>query len=544
LPVVEAIGGAAKMAAQAAADYANAMDKGATATEATQLAAAKLATAQAEANAKSKEAVWQLQNQAKVIEQTTGLKQGQVQTEASLNQLASQLTGQKKLQAEEQGKINQLIHDGVSPEQATAQAAQEKANALQQVNAAALQRLQQLQLELQMAQAVTGQQQQMVQYQQSLNKMIGDGVDQTLAMAVAEKEYEVSVAKASASVWKQVEALKDSTAMIEARRSGSEAETAGAIAYKNAIESGASALAASALSAATVANELAKAESSAKHLGGWTASFQGGAFDVPGSGPGGGKTGANVTLNPFVSPYGYSGGQTPGLSFADQVTAAGAGGVQAALNLAMGTQARAPTYAYDPNAANFQGAMVQQGVTEQEILQQVGSLYDILNQQTTDKGAQAQNLQSELQWLQSRPTSVAQQQQIAQLRQSLDSLTKSTDSLNATNQDLLSPYYTQDPRTSHIGFRSQGMASGGWVDVPGGYSANDNMIASIPVASGERIFVDPMGAKRTATGTGHTTINISTPIMIAGNANKDELGRTLFQSNQALAKQIGAATAR
>jgi hypothetical protein len=70
------------------------------------------------------------------------------------------------------------------------------------------------------------------------------------------------------------------------------------------------------------------------------------------------------------------------------------------------------------------------------------------------------------------------------------------------------------------------------------------MIASIPVASGERIFVDPMGARRTATGTGHTTINISTPILIQGNANRDELGRTLFQSNQALAKQISAATAR
>jgi hypothetical protein len=153
-------------------------------------------------------------------------------------------------------------------------------------------------------------------------------------------------------------------------------------------------------------------------------------------------------------------------------------------------------------------------------------------------------MQAEMAWLQSRPTSIAQQQAIAQLQQSIQGLTKSTDALNATNQELLSPYYTLDPRTSHIGFRSQGMATGGWVDVPGGYSANDNMIASIPVASGERIFVDPMGARRTATGPGHTTINISQPILIQGNANKDELGRTLFQSNQTMAKQIGAATAR
>jgi hypothetical protein len=188
--------------------------------------------------------------------------------------------------------------------------------------------------------------------------------------------------------------------------------------------------------------------------------------------------------------------------------------------------------------------VLQQAINESDIISQVSSLTDALNRQTSDKATQAANLRAEMQWLQSRPTSIAQQDQMAQLRQSIEELTKSTDSLNATNQDLLSPYYTQDPRTSHIGFRSQGMATGGWVDVPGGYSANDNMVATIPVASGERIFVDPMGARRTATGPGHTTINISQPIMIQGNANKDELGRTLFQSNQSLAKQIGAATAR
>src|SRR4029077_3294315 len=76
---------------------------------------------------------------------------------------------------------------------------------------------------------------------------------------------------------------------------------------------------------------------------------------------------------------------------------------------------------------------------------------------------------------------VAEDQTIPKLKDSIDNLKASTDSLNATNQDLLSPYYTQDPRTSHIGFRSQGMASGGYVDVPGSSSANDNMLAMIPV---------------------------------------------------------------
>jgi len=269
----------------------------------------------------------------------------------------------------------------------------------------------------------------------------------------------------------------------------------------------------------------------------------------PDVGTGGFLSGSSTTwrqsgsssLNPFVSPYGYSGGQdiSQSKSFTDMVAAAGAGGVQAALNYAMGQQAREPTYAYSPEG---QGAMVQYGVTEQDIISQVTSLYSTLQQQ--NPAAQAASMQAEMAWLQSRPTSIAQQQAIAQLQQSIQGLTKSTDALNATNQELLSPYYTLDPRTSHIGFRSQGMATGGWVDVPGGYSANDNMIASIPVASGERIFVDPMGSRRTATGPGHTTINISQPILIQGNANKDDLGRTLFQSNQGLAKQINAATAR
>ena len=150
----------------------------------------------------------------------------------------------------------------------------------------------------------------------------------------------------------------------------------------------------------------------------------------------------------------------------------------------------------------------QQAVTESDIIGQVTSLFDLQRPQTTDKGAQAASMQPELAWLQTRPGSIAQQQAIASLKQSIDQLTKSTDSLNATNQELLSPYYTQDPRTSHIGFRSQGMAAGGYVDVPGGYRANDNMLATIPVASGERIYVDPMTGRR-GSGGGNLTINIS-----------------------------------
>jgi hypothetical protein len=126
------------------------------------------------------------------------------------------------------------------------------------------------------------------------------------------------------------------------------------------------------------------------------------------------------------------------------------------------------------------------------------------------------------------------------LNKSIDKLSGSTDKLNSTMQEALSPYYTQDPRLSKIGFRSQGMADGGYVTVPGGVSANDNMVATVPVASGERIYVDPMPTVR-GRGGGGTTVTINMPITIQGNANKDEVGRTMYQASQSMARQLRAA---
>ncbi len=128
---------------------------------------------------------------------------------------------------------------------------------------------------------------------------------------------------------------------------------------------------------------------------------------------------------------------------------------------------------------------------------------------------------------------------VKDLTTSVDDLKNSTDALTATNRDLLSPLYNQDPRTSHIGFRSQGMADGGYVDVPGGISANDNMVATIPVASGERIYVDAMPGVR-GKGGGGSTFNISIPVTINGNATRDETSRTMYQVGQTVRKQLAA----
>ena len=223
------------------------------------LAAKQLQIAQMQRNAQSKEEVWQLQNQRNAIQQITGLKEGQKISEQSLNDLASQQTQQKKWAAEAQAQFNQLVHDGVAPEQARLQVIQQYNLNVDQANQAAMQSCKALQLQLQAASAITGEQQIKVQYEQTYNKLLGEGVDKTLAQAVAMKEMEVSVAKASASVMKQVKSLNDSTEMIIAQKNGTEATTAAAIAYRNAIESGANETSAAALSAATLANYMAKA---------------------------------------------------------------------------------------------------------------------------------------------------------------------------------------------------------------------------------------------------------------------------------------------
>jgi hypothetical protein len=211
------------------------------------------------------------------------------------------------------------------------------------------------------------------------------------------------------------------------------------------------------------------------------------------------------------------------------------GGLSAAIAAVM----RQPTGIADPFFAT--GGGVPYAATDQSKMSTIQTLYDLKNSQTNDNATKVANLNEELAWLNRQPETIARDQMIAQLTQSIDQLNKSTNTLNSTNQDLLSPYYSQDPRTSHIGFRSQGMAGGGYVDVPGSPSANDNMIATIPVASGERIYVDPMSSRRGAGG--GTTISISMPITIQGSASRDDVGRTLYQAGQNIARQL-AATSR
>jgi hypothetical protein len=212
-----------------------------------------------------------------------------------------------------------------------------------------------------------------------------------------------------------------------------------------------------------------------------------------------------------------------------------------------------------PNAQGVEhvaNQLLQQGQSLQSVMQAVLKYGDAGMQvsgrltQLLPDAEKISGIQSQIGLLSSQPRTLENQTLLKQLTDQLKNLTQSTDNLNATMQQALSPYYSQDPRTTKLGFRAgvvanpdwmaggtnanptlslTGFASGGSFIVPGGYSANDNMIARFPVASGEQVVVN-----RTP-GDQAKTVNIDNRVIIQGNVDQSsitKLKRTQFQQAQ------------
>ncbi len=189
---------------------------------------------------------------------------------------------------------------------------------------------------------------------------------------------------------------------------------------------------------------------------------------------------------------------------------------------------------------DIQSALGAERSTADEKISTYDQLVQLQNSQTTDKSLQASNIKDEIAYFQTLPSSIARDQKITDLTKTMQDLISSTDDLTKSNGDLLSPYYSQDPRTSHIGFRSQGMASTGYIDIPGVPSTNDNMTLTLPVASGERVNVGN-GPNR---GAPNITFGGIT-IVVQGNADEktvNAIGRTTFQALQEGSKKLLAAS--
>lgn len=441
---------------------------------------------------------------------------------------------------------------------------QEIGNSYQGVSTSVAMQLNSLEQQLPVAQAVTAEAKMQAQYALDYQQTLKATGNELAAEAVAGDKLALSQAAATASVQKQVESLKDSTEMIKAQQSGTEATTAAAIAYKNAIHSGASDAAASALSAATLSNYAAKAAASTQQMaaasrqaaqafedsarsargltiqaaGGVDNAAFGGIADKTAFGGGDSQFGTSVVGTPGTST------NISGAAVASSILLASAKIQDDAIKNQLADMVASMQAMSASDLANVSlGSLGINGAIntaetsgKPDAIGTVDSLYQLKNSQTNDNATKETNLKAEMAWLQSQPETIARDQQIVTLTQSMDQLTKATNA----NTDALSPYYSQDPRTSHIGFRSQGMSDGGYVDVPGSPSTNDNTIATIPVASGERIYVDPMNSIRGKSSGGMTqNITINAPITINGiAANKDEIGRTAYQAIQGASRQL------
>jgi hypothetical protein len=427
--------------------------------------------------------------------------------------------------------------------------------------------LQNIQNQLPVAEAWTTSGKMLAQYQATYNDLLLKGKTSEEAAALAAKEYELSKANAVASAQKLVQSSQDNLDKIRAQGTEMEGVVASSIAYRDAIQAGATQTQAAAIAANTLeanmigaakaADQMEQAATDAyaaavKAAGGVDNALFGGHGGSTGNfsqdalafgGHGGSDIISGLYKDPLTADLLRQQAQQESAGISAIVsTAFNSGGLAAALDAVRNSpNTLGSSVGYDKNTGYDLSAILgpQRSVVGDKV-SAFDSIIQAQNSLTTDKGVQNANIQMELSWLRTLPPDPAVTQKMTDLTNALNGLTTSTNGLNATNQDLLSPYYTQDPRTSHIGFRSQGMATGGEFTVPGGYSANDNMLAQIPVASGEIVSVRRPG--QNVGGGGGTTISISMPITIQGGASKDEVGRTMYQAGQNLARQLQAAS--
>ena len=422
-----------------------------------------------------------------------------------------------------------------------------------------------LQGQLAVASQRTVQGQIQAQEQAQINDLLAQGVSAEEAASIAAAQRAVSEEKVYQNMQKAVDASRDQVALYATQGSSEQASVKAAIAYRNAIDSGADSTQAGiiAINTATVATAqwAAQAQKAAEAFENAARAAHDAQYaDIT---PGGdnsfgffqtkeGLTGTSVETIPYFLKQSLINNSTapPDATTMANNILKGGGSIDSAIAGIQGLSAGTTSWnnaAWLESYLGYQpgqlGLSKSTTITQSDIVGLVGQLYTAKNAQTSDKSQQAANLQDELKWLQTQPQTIDTLNAINSLKSSIDSLTGSTNSLTSVNQDLLSPYYSQDPRTSHIGFRSQGMATGGELTVPGGYSANDNMLAQIPVASGEIVSVRRPG--QSLGGSSTQTINLGgVNITINGNvsqADANAIGRTAYQGMQSLLRQQQAA---
>lgn len=467
--------------------------------------------------------------------------------------------------------------------------------------------LEQLNAQLGVAQAITGAAQMEAQHRATVVTLLAQGKSLTEAIAIADAQRAISLAQVNAEADRTLKNLQEQGAIIRAVSEEERGRIRAAQEYNKLIEQGVDAQKAGQIAAQmqanaratqdareetdswTVANDnanraLQRTEEATLEAA-WAAQRYATAvrrareelerFGAAGSMAFGkyafipfGNTGrtdlfttAKGTLSQF-DPAGYNltekvSGPVPNLTAdVDKLLQEGGGTQGAFLNLIGGDLLKQGTQTLN-DLAGKRGAMTITGGGEPTLDTDKIAMLDRLIALMPEQD-QIRAYQMELQKVQQTPQTLARDELIRSLTDKITALTQATDELRQTNEtitDVLSPYYSQDPRATHLGFRA--FAGGGimtqYGELPlkkydGGGIASSAQVAMfgegsvpeayVPVPSG-KIPVEmrmPANSNEEQSQQRPIIVNVS----MTANVSRDEARRTGFQIAQSMKRSLGS----
>lgn len=451
--------------------------------------------------------------------------------------VAQQITGLGQINAQHQVTINNLLLQGKTLTEAIAIADAQRAVALAQVNSAAQVRLRDLQNEMELIKAVDDIARDRIRSEQTLNKLLEDGVDYYTAQQIAAQELANATER---------RAQADYEANRAAMEAAQNAQTAA-----NATQRVATYTAQAADDWERIKAAIAQANWEMRYIpyGTETQTWQKASGQYSQFNPAGyasQTTAAQIMTMAAIQNYGAGG-------FDPNTGAPNAQGMQVQFNRQL---ARA--------GGSFGGTvnqMLEQGITgsggSSTQFGGGGGPLDmnriaLLNRaiELLPKDQQAIAYARELQQLQQAPASLESAELMKQLTAKIEELTRATDantSATAAMTDVLSPFYSSDPRRTHLGFRA--FAGGGimtqYGELPlrqyqGGGMATSPQVAVFGEGSTPEAYVPvpsgriPVEIKQPANSNARP-VNVTINVM--GNADAGTvaaLKTTAFQQAQAL----------
>jgi len=376
--------------------------------------------------------------------------------------VAQATTAAARMNAQQQATINELLLQGKTLTEATAIAEGQRAIEQAKINAQAQQQLAASRDQYAVASSVTGAQKMAAQEAATFNQMVRQGVDEETAAAAAAQQTANAQAQVNAGVEQQIYSLQQANELIVGKARGEEAATRAAQAYNNAIRAGADATEAAALYSKTLANEQLKAAEAAARAEQNYIKEANAAWDA--------AQAAEAQAQAQQAQQAQQERAQQGQQISQQLTSM----LQQLHDLgdrSLDYLIQYPVQELPPNIYQILQQRIkdaqerqqkadettqkhQAGVDELRKLQEQARVQQAQSDQEKAR-IEAENKYQELIRSGTEP-GLARQIADQQLNNALADLAKATkDNTSATNSntDALSPYYAQDPRLSHLGFR-------------------------------------------------------------------------------------------